>query len=273
MLILPIVNRNRVLNVEIKLKNSEKIKTGVVLKDAGESEIIVNGKKFSTSGYNNEKDSKDGVVDFIRNASFRTKKDYFITTREKSNSNTYDVYAVSQPNPKINKALDDLYAEVITDMRKEIPDIKRGRYLSFEKLGIDKHLTDEKIARLQEIVREEKDQTKWPILFKDANIADLKDTIDFINMFDCTVISNTTLPEDTYIATLNALEPLKTEDYRKLKSKYDIAISNAKIYKKLSIINNTLYNRPYTLIGTTKQKENEKQLIKVKENHDYGKVA
>ena len=43
MLILPIVNRNRVLNVEVKLKNAGKIRTGVRFADASESEVIVNG--------------------------------------------------------------------------------------------------------------------------------------------------------------------------------------------------------------------------------------
>ena len=49
MLILPIVNKNRVMNVEIKIKNASKIKTGVYSDDVGESDIIVNREKFSNS--------------------------------------------------------------------------------------------------------------------------------------------------------------------------------------------------------------------------------
>lgn len=269
MLILPIVNRNRVLNVEIKLKNSEKIKTGVILEDTGESEVLVNGKKFTSSSYDNK--DEFGVVDFIRNASIMNKKDYFITTRESADSNLYDVYAVAHPYPKINPALDNLYASVVTDMRKEIPGVKRGRYLSLEKLGMNKYLTDEKISKLQQIVKEERDQSKWPILFKNANIADLEETLKFIDMFDCTVVSDTTIPEYTLESTIAALEPLNTKDYRNLKSYYDMAKTNEQIYKKLSIINNTIYNRPYKLIQTNKQKE--KQLVKVMENHEYRKTA
>ena len=272
MLILPIVNRRRVLNVEIKLKNSEKVRTGVILENTGESEVVVNGKKFTDSSYNNSSNSKYGVVDFIRNASIRNKKDFFITTRENSDSNKYDVYAVSQPHRKINRELDELYESVVTDMRKEIPGIKRGRYISLEKLGIDKHLTDEKIALLQEIVKEERDQSKWPVLFAKAGISDLPETLSFVDMFDCQVVSDTTIPEDTIIDTISSLEPLQTKDYRNLKNYYQMAKDNAAVYKKLSTINNSLHSKPYNLIQSKRQKE--KQKVKIKEKNEVNvKVA
>lgn len=273
MLIMPIVNRNRILHVEVKLKNSEKIRTGVILEDVGESEVVVNGKKFTASSYVNNKNSGFGVVDFIRNASLRNKNGYFITTRESGNSNLYDVYAVSLPYPKINPALDNLYASIVTDMRKEIPGVKRGRYLSLEKLGVDQHLTDEKIAKLQEIVKEERDQSKWPELFSKAGIADLEKTLKFVDMFDCTVVSDTTIPEDVLESTIKQLEPLNTKDYRNLKSYYNMAKTNELVYKRLSMINNLLYSKPYKLIQTKKQKEKQKQLIKVKESPEIAKAS
>ena len=271
MLILPIVNRNRILNVEVKLKKSEKIKTGVCLEDTKESEVIVNGKKFTDSSYHNDLNNESSVVDFIRNASIRNKNDYFITTRESSDSKLYDVYDVSYPYKKVHPALDNLYASVVTDMRKEIPDVKRGRYLSLEKIGLDKHLTDEKIAKLQSIIKEEKDQSRWPLLFKDAGVFDLYETIDFVNMFDCTVISDTTIPEDVLISKIKDLEQEKRKDFRNLSNYYKMALKNKEIYSKLSIINKSIYNKPYTLIQTKAQKQ--KQLVKVKENHEFGKVA
>ena len=272
MLILPIVNRRRVLNVEIKLKNSEKVRTGVVLENTGESEVVVNGKKFTDSSYHNNGNSKYGVVDFIRNASIRNKKDFFITTRENSDSNTYDVYAVGQPHPKVNEELDSLYESVVTDMRKEIPGIKRGRYISFEKLGIDKHLSEEKIALLQEIVKEERDQRKWPMLFAKNGISDLVETLNFVDMFDCQVISDTTIPEDTILDTISSLEPLQTKDYRNWKNYYEMAKNNAEIYKKLSLINKSLHSKPYDLIQSKRQRE--KQKVKVKEKNEVNvKVA
>ena len=73
MLILPIVNRNRILNVEISLKNAQKIKTKVVLDNTNESDIVVDGVKYSTSVYNVRDASLNLVVDFIRNTSIKNK--------------------------------------------------------------------------------------------------------------------------------------------------------------------------------------------------------
>lgn len=266
MLILPIVNRNRILNVEISLKNAKKIKTGVILENIRESDIIVDGAKYSTSVYNIHDGSENLVVDFIRNASIRNKNNYTITTREFSNSTNYDVYSVSQPPKKVTKELDDLYGSVITDMRKEIPNVKKGRYISFEKIGIDKHLTDEKISLLQTIVKEVKDQSRWPQLFKKAGIADLQETLDFVNAFDCTIISDTTISEDTMQAMLEVFKKMNTKDYKGLKNYYNIALSNKKIVNKLLYLNKIIYNKPLDLIHSNKEKQ--KVLVKVKEDYE-----
>lgn len=115
-------------------------------------------------------------------------------------------------------ALDNLYASAITDMRKEIPNVKKGRYLSFEKLGLGDHLTDEKLSRLQQIIRTERDSSRWPQLFEQAGIADIPRTLEFLNHFDCTIISDTTLPEETIQTSIAAMEPLNTQEYRNLKN-------------------------------------------------------
>ena len=81
MLILPIVNRNRVLNVEVKLKTADKIRTGVKFSDACESDVIVNGQRLSSSSYKDEKSDK-AALEFIRTNSIRYKRNYLITTRE-----------------------------------------------------------------------------------------------------------------------------------------------------------------------------------------------
>lgn len=259
MLILPIVNRNRILNVEVKLKNSAKIRSGVKFDDALESDIIVNGKKLSESMYKDEKDSS-AILDFIRGNSLVYKRNYLVTTREKADSSLYDVYEVSQPPKKVNDSLDELYTSVVTDMRKEIPGIKRGRYISFEKIGIDKHLTDEKISKLQRIVKDVRDTRQWPILFEEAGIADLPQIIDFINNFDCTVINDSTIPEDSIQDVLKSLEQLNTRDARNLRNYYNMALANQNIYAKISYINKLIYDRPLSLIQSKSQRQ--KQLIK-----------
>jgi hypothetical protein len=257
MLILPIVNRNRVMSVQIKIKNAEKIRTEVRYDDADESEIIINTEKFSNSGFVNDK-SKTAPIDFVRSRSLLYPRNFLITTKERDNSKYYDLYEVGQPLRKVNDGLDELYSKAITDMRMEVPGHNRGRYISFKELGLDKDLTEEKIGKIQRIVKEE-DRSNWPRLFEEAGVSSIIDTINFINTFDARVISDTTIPEDSLNSVLKALEIINTRDSRNLRKFYNTALDNKEIYAKLSYINKIVYNRPF-LIKT--KNERNKQLIK-----------
>lgn len=264
MLILPIINKNRVMNVEIRLRNAKKIKTDVFYRDANESDIIVNREKFSNSIFKNSRE-ENAPTDFIRAKSILYPRNFLVTTKTRNDSNNYDVYEVSQPPRRVNTCLDKLYGKAITDLRKKIPGVKnRGRYVSFEKLGMNEYLTDEKIAKLQRVVKEERDQSKWPDLFEKEGIADVGNTLDFINNFECTVVSDTTIPEDSMKDTLKSLEIINTRDYRQLNKYYIMAKRNADIYRKISYINKIMYDKPLTLI----QSEKQKQLVK-KQNEVY----
>ncbi len=251
MLILPIVNKRRVMNVEIKLKDASKIRQGVSYEDALESDIIVNREKFSESSFKDTKNDQ-APMDFIRSRSMLFPRKYLITTKEENDSSLYDVYEVAPPPKKVNDSLDGLYGKAITDLRKEIPGSnQRGRYVSFEQLGIGNHLTDEKIARLQRIVKEE-NEDNWPRLFEEAGIADLNDSIEFINHFECTVLSDTSIP---------------ARDYKNLNRYYEMAKSNADIYMKLSYIHKIIYDKPMSLIQSKNQKA--KKLVKKKDEIEY----
>ena len=65
MLILPIVNKNRILNVQVTLRTAEKVRTGVKLTEVPESDVVVNGRPFSKS-YFYDGDNSKTMVDFIR---------------------------------------------------------------------------------------------------------------------------------------------------------------------------------------------------------------
>lgn len=271
MLVLPIVNRKRVLSVEVKLKDIKKIRRGVNYADANESEIIVNREKFSDSSFKDSRDVK-APIDFIRSKSLLYPRNFLVTTKEENDSNLYDVYEVASPPKKVNDSLDKLYSRAIMDLRKEIPGtVRRGRYLSFEQLGIGDHLTDEKIAVLQRIVREERDESLWPKKFEEAGIADLAETIDFINNFECTVLSDTAIPEESLQDTLKSLAVINTRDFRNLNNYYKIAKSNTEIYTKISYINKIIYDKPLSLIRSKKQEQ--KQLIKKMDEVESKKVA
>lgn len=260
MLVFPIVNKRKIVNVKIALRNAEKIRTGVMYDDAIESDIIVNRTKFSESSLSDSNDI-NAPVDFIRSKSMLYPRKFLVTTKEKANSELYDVYEVAPPPKKVNDNLDKLYSKAITDLRKEVPDSKvNGRYISFDDLGIGDDLTEEKIARLQKIVKEEPDESRWPRLFEEAGITDLQDTVDFMNNFECFVLSDSEIPETSLQDSLKALSVINTRDFRNLKKYYSMAKSNTEIYTKISYINKIIYDKPLTLRQV--RKESQKQLIK-----------
>lgn len=267
MLILPVVNKRRIMNIRVGLKDATKVRERVSYDDALASDIIVNREKFSNSSFKESKKEK-APMDFIRSRSMLHPRKYLVTTMEEKDSSLYDVYEVTPPPKKVNDSLDSLYGKAITDIRKEIPGVQnRGRYISFEKLGIGNHLTDEKIAKLQKIVSEERNENEWPRLFEKAGIADLSDTVEFINHFECTVLSDTSIPEDSLQDTLKAFSSINTRDFKNLNKYYEIAKSNTDIYTKISYIHKIIYDKPLTL---NRAKSSEvKKLIKKKDEIEY----
>ena len=184
----------------------------------------------------------------------------------------YDVYEVPQPPRKSNESIDKLYSKAITDMRKEIPNKpKRGRYVSFEDLGFNKQLTNDNIALLQRVVKDSVDSNDLGEKLQSAGIADLAETADFINNFECTIISDTEIPEESLQDTLKAMSSINTRDYRNLKKYYNMAKSNTDLYTKISYVNKVIYDRPLVLHRSGKV--SQKTLIKKKDNYDYQQAA
>lgn len=261
MIICPIVSDRKISNVQVSLSNVEVVRRHVCYDDAGAGDIIVNREKFSESSFSDLKQSDSSVIDFIRSKSILYPRDFLVTTSEERDSNYYNVYKVSQPPRKVNDSLDRLYNKAILDLRKEIPMVKnRGRYISFDKLGISDSLTTEKIAKLKKIVQMERDKTKWPELFKQEGISDLKDTIDFINNFNFVVLSETTIPEESLQDSIKALSNINTRDFKNLNNYYKIAKTNRDAFATLSYISKLIYGRPLRLVQD--KDVAQKQLIK-----------
>ena len=271
MLILPIVNNKRVMNVEIRLKGAAKIRQGVSYDDANERDIIVNREKFSDSIYHHSKD-KTAAIDFIRSKSILYPRSFLVTTRFETDSRVYDVYKVPQPPKKVSAGLDVLYSKSITDMQCEIPGKpSRGRYVSFHDLGIDEDISDEKIEALQRIVKEERDSSTWSQKFAAAGVSLLPETAEFLDHFECTILSDTTIPEESLQDTLKALSNINTRDYRNLKKYYSMAQSNADVYTKVSYISKIVYNKPLSL--TRSKESKQKQYVKRMEDGEYREAA
>lgn len=269
---MPILNTSkdgttRIYNVEVRLKTAVKVKENTELKGFDESDIIVNGSSFKKSIFSSQKSDGSVVVNFIRNKNYRSsKKDFLITTRHNSDSDLYDLYSVELPPKKVNLCLDNLYGKVITDLQKEIPDIKRGRYLSLNGIGLDEYITEERMAKLIHIKQMAKNDEEFEYLALANNLGDLKSTLDFINLFDFKVIDESIILESQVTDLMKLFNNTYTRESRNLNSYYNLAKSNKESYRKLSKLSKILYGKPASLIH-----KEEKGKIFVKTSDIIGK--
>lgn len=268
MLVLPIVNHGKVKNVKIRLKNVVKLERRDDFLNLNASDVLVNQSNFLGTSYKNNNDS---VVEFIRNFSLVRQSDYLVTTKEENKPGSFGVYQVKQPPKFVNAALDNLYASVITDMRLERPDSNgnyRGRDVSLEKLGFHEVLTDEKIEKLERIVKSEPSRGKWPRLFEEAGISDIPQMFEFLKCFEFTVISGTSFYESEFQTMEAILEQLNNPLAREWGKYHQKAKSNQEIYSKLSKAYYLIYQQPYSLIMSEKQRS---KLASSSDEIDYNK--
>ena len=269
MLVMPILNTSKngiskIYNVEVTLKTAAKVKKDTKLRGFSESDIIINGTSFNDSVYNIKNKQPNVIVNFLRNNNFRAnKKDFLITTRENSNSNLFDLYNVDMPPRKITAGLDNLYGSVVIDMQKEIPNIKHGRYIDLEKLGVSDHITSDKIDKLKNVIQNKKINTNEELnyLLQANGISDLKSTLDFMNLFDFKIIDESIIKEEDMNNMIASFNNTYSKDFKSLKKYKKIASHNKDVYGKVTYLNQLIYGKPINLIHKA-----EKEKIKVYKN-------
>ena len=245
MMILPIIHNGKVIHVSISLP-CKKIRKEIRCKSIDQSEIIVNRKKFSESSFSEAGDAKS-TTDFIRAFSLLHPRNFLVVTSSDINSHLYDVYELEPPAKKVNDSLDELYGKLITDLRKEIPGVeKRGRYVSFKKLGFDDYFDELKIARLKKIINNVNDSSLWNELFQIEGVDNLIDFVNFLSNFKYTVLADYSLDIDHFKNTLHTFSNINTRDYRHLKRYYEIAKTNTEIFENIEIVFKIVYNKPFT---------------------------
>lgn len=268
MLVMPILNINKngiskIYNVEVKLKKALKVKESVIINGLEESDIILNGSSFNNSVYNTKGISPNVITNFLRGTNYKAnKKDFLITTREYNDSKLYDLYNIPEPPRKIASGLDNLYGSALLDIKKQIPGNKKGRYISLKQLGVDKHITEEKLQKLQYYINQEKDNDKRKDILQLNGVSDLEKTIDFMRLFECTIIGEATLTEDQINNMINILSYTYTRDYKNLSRLYEIAKENQEVYSKLTKISKIINGKPLNLIQS---KSKSKVLVKTSE--------
>lgn len=269
MLVLPIINRNRILNVSVSYKEAAKIRVDVELENTLPSDIIVSGKSFNSSAFYDSKD-KNNIIEFIRNNSILYRRSVLVTTKNRSDSSNYDVYDVGVAPRKINGATDMLYIRTILDLEKELPGVVRGKYLSFEELGFGEVFSDEKISRLRSIVTSNP-TSSWEKLFRENALMDMIETLGFLKSFDCTVVSEASIPDETMQQVLVSFGKICSRDTKSLNKYYSMAEENRNLYAKMSYVSKLVYGKPLDLIQSESQKN--RQLIKKDENWESKKSA
>lgn len=252
MLVLPIVNRGRILNVRIRLKTANLVKENVKYQDIIASDIVVHHQSFSRSSYEKQNQTPSNIMEFIRNHEKKYSESFYVSTREEDHSDSYNIYEIENPPIKINEALDNLYGSLILDLKNEIPEREKGRYLDFEKLGIADHITEERLEKLSFIAHHVKENYQQEILKN--KLGDLLDTLKFLELFDCVVIENSSISIREFQKVLNRISSTHSKDAKALNNYYDIALANQEAYSKLSKLYNVVYNDSLKWIYSSKDK-------------------
>jgi len=263
MLVLPIVNRDRIMNVRISLKNVHKIKSGVKYDDIRASDLIVNNNSFTDSSYGLERIEPANIIQFIRNSSIRDKKSFFVSTKEEDYSDLYDLYEIDYPLEKVTEGLDKLFGSAVLDLKDEIPGRIKGRYVDFEMLGVTDHITDDELERLECIAKSSIDN--YAKIIKDNNLETLIDTLGFLELFDCEVIENSTVKLEIFKKNLGVFNAIHSKDIKRLNYYLDLALANQEAYSRLSRLYNIVYNDSLKWIHNSKDKIKIKKTLEKKE--------
>ncbi len=261
MLILPIVNKNRVLNVRITLNSAYKVRTGVDISKISESDIIVNGRLFSKSFYN---EGYSCIVDFIRTNLCLYSKKFLITTKRGINSECCDIYEVDLPPTKINDAFDSLYGRVLVDMQKEIPGVIKSKYLSLKKIGFDKIFSDENISKIRKAVSNGYSKNDFINIFSENELIEALKIVEALNIFNCTVVSGASIFESSLVEMIDSFDRINSKDTKGLNNYYNMALENRDIYAKMAYVYKVVYGKDFNLIQSLSQKrKRDIQLVKV----------
>lgn len=273
MLIMPILNTSKngttkIYNVMISLKTASKVRESTVANGINEEDVIIGNSSFNSSLFNTKNKEDNVVVNFIRSKNSRmNKKNFLVTTRNYTDKIAYDLYSIDIPPRKVTKGLDNLYGKAIIDIQKKIPNIKKGRYVSLKKIGVVDHISDERLEQLKYIVDSASNDANLQYMLLAHNLGDLKATLDFIKLFDFTIISEATIYESQITDLLESLKFTATRESKNLRKYYDLAKENRDAYYKLSSLNKIINGKTINLI---QNKEKSKVFVKTSSEKNAG---
>ena len=262
MLVMPILHKGKIYNVEVKLKNVYTIQDLGAFQKLFESDIIVNGRSFNQSKCYEKDSPLMNVVYFIRDNALYGNNSFFLTSR-RNNQGDMNSFHVALPLPHVTDGLDALYGSVIQNMKREIPGHKKDRNLSLKKLGVSAHITEEKLNLLKKEVRNKEDREENSTISDHIDIDLLSQTLEFVRQFECKVIEEATVDERIIQSLLSPLGSIHTKESKQLKDYYLMAQENSEEYGKLDDLSKIMTGESLRLI------RREKNMTKIKSWDHY----
>lgn len=252
MIVLPIINRGRIINVAVKLKTATKIANNISDFNIGPSDIIINHNKYSDSVYQQHTTTPKSAMEFIRSGAKVGKSSILVSTKENPVTGLYDIYEIPYLSEKVTDGIDNMIGTMLLDLKNE-SNSQKGRYLDLRKIGALDNITEDKLEKLKYASDNLKymDVNKY---IRENDLQNLFKTLEIFNMFDFTILKKSIIPLEEFNNIMNFLEPTNSKDYNNLKHYYDIAKSNQEEYSKLSYLNKIVNNKSLNLIHSSKEK-------------------
>lgn len=251
MIVLPIVNRERILNVEVTLKDASKVGSKTADFNIDSSDIVIHNKKYNGSFYSKGIATPKTVMKFLRENGKIGKSNILVTTKA-DEKGLFDIYDVNYPGDKVSDGLDNLIGTLLLDLKNE-SNFQKSRYLDLYKLGVFDIITDKRLTDL-EFLSKNMNQLNISKYVEEHDLRCLFKLIQAMDMFNFKVINKSVVSLDKFDSFLEFLEPTNSKDYNSLLNYSDLAKNNKNEYSKLSYIYKIINNKPLNLIQTTKEK-------------------
>ncbi len=235
MIIMPILDKDKIYNVEIKLKDYFEDQNLGVFEKHYESDLIVNGQNYNDSSYNAKNANLNSLVNFIRNNTIYMRSSYVLTSRRNEQGKMY-TYRIPAPPRKVTEGLDCLYGNIIQDMKKSIPQNEKGRILSLKKLGVTDHIMEKDLKLVRKSTESSYITDKNDPRLKEKELYLLFATIEFLDLFDCTVLEDSTMDLKEFQSIQKAFLEFNSEEGRKINKYYHTALENANEYRKIQFL-------------------------------------
>lgn len=243
MLIMPIINGKKIYNVKISLKYVYEDHNFDAFEKRYESDIVVNGHSYNQSNYNVENAPLNNTVDFIRNNSLFMNASYLVTSRRNTQGKMY-TYRIATPPMRVTDGLDTLYSSAIQNLKKTIPGREKDRNISLKKLGVTSHITDENLSILRRITQFGYIRNEESEFLNDTRINQLYQTLNFLNMFECTIIEEATIDENNLKSILLSFNGIETKEFKLLRDYYAMAQENSEEYVKMDYLSRIMTGEP-----------------------------